>query len=88
MENNKEEKQKGMIVKTELLHDYLQEKRMSARMFAEDMDITVSEVEKLLNGELVGERTATQFIKFFGADKAQEFIDWDAMEIQNPLVKV
>jgi len=85
MENNENEKQKGMVIKPELLHDYLQEKMMSARQFAEDVEISEVEVEKLLNGEIVGEQTATMFINFFGADKSQAFIDWDAIGIKNPL---
>ena len=60
-----------MKVKPILLQEYLDQTEMSA--------------EKLLSGEAVSKKTALEFIEYFGADKAQELIDWDAIGKQNPL---
>ena len=74
-----------MIIKPNLLRDYLQEKQLSAEFFADELDIAMFEVEKLLNGEVVGIKTANLFIHHFGADKAQHFIDWETLGKKNPL---
>lgn len=58
---------------------------MTVTDFARLIDVDVTEIEKLLNGEAVDEPTARKFIYFFGADKAQHFIDWVAIGKINPL---
>ena len=52
---------------------------------AREMGVTVAEVEKLLNGETVGEETARRFVYYFGADEAVKMIDWAAIGKENPL---
>lgn len=74
-----------MKVKPILLQEYLDQTEMSAEKLSNALDVDVSEVEKLLSGEAVSKKTALEFIEYFGADKAQELIDWDAIGKQNPL---
>ena len=73
-----------MKVKVILLKKYMKQKEMSPEKLASVMDVKVSEVEKMLNGEVVTEDTAIAFIEYLGADKAQELIDWEAIGKQNP----
>jgi len=77
-----------MIIKPKMLREYLQGNKLSAERFADELEVKVTEVEKLLNGESVGLKTAVLFIYYFGADKSQHVIDWDGMGIKNPLAKV
>lgn len=73
-----------MKIKTHLLQQYLQENKMTAKEFAEEVGISLPVVGKLLCGESVGERTAQLFICYFGAYKCLEFMDWEAMGKKNP----
>lgn len=59
--------------------------RFSYAILAREMGVTVAEVEKLLNGETVGEETARRFVYYFGADEAVKMIDWAAIGKENPL---
>lgn len=74
-----------MKVKITLLKKYMKQKGMSAEKLASAMDVNISEIEKLLDGKAVDEDTTLEFIEYFGADKAQELIDWEAIGKQNPL---
>lgn len=74
-----------MIIKKGLLQHYLSEQKMTAAILARNMGVTAAEVEKLLNGEAVGEPTARRFIYYFGADEAAKYIDWSAIGKKNPL---
>ena len=74
-----------MIVKTELLQNYLDEHELTAAILARNMGVNTAEVEKLLSGIAVNEETARRFIYYFGADNAAEYIDWAAIGKQNPL---
>lgn len=74
-----------MKIKKQLLQNFLNNKNMSADDLAQEMEINVIEIKKLLCGEQVDERTAFSFIKYFGADEAQHFIDWEAIGKKNPL---
>jgi len=65
-----------MKVKKKLLRRLLDDYVMSAAEFARDMDVDVSEVEKMLNGEKVGERTARRFIAYVGPIEAERLIDF------------
>ena len=68
-----------MKVKTELLQAFMQKYELSAAILAREMDVSVGEVEKLLDGTAVGEETARRFIYYFGADEAVKMIDWAAI---------
>ena len=74
-----------MKIKTKMLQDYLQEKNLTIEQLADDIQIGVAELTKLLNGESVEIQSASLFIHHFGADKAQSFIDWVAIGKKNPL---
>lgn len=74
-----------MKIKTKLLLAYLEQRKMSVSDLAKEMEISVTELEVLLNGEAVGEKTAQQFIYYLGANEAQKFIDWEAIGKKNPL---
>lgn len=74
-----------MKIKTQLLREYLGKKKLSVEELADDMETSVAELEKLLNGEAVDVKAATLFIFYFGADEAQKFIDWEAIGKKNPL---
>ena len=73
-----------MKVKTELLQAFMQKYELSAAILAREMGVAVAEVEKLLSGTAVGEKTARRFIYYFGADEAVKMIDWAAIGKQNP----
>jgi len=74
-----------MLVKKEKLAHFLEVKNLSKGKFAAILDVEVSEVEKMLNGEPVGLYTSRRFIRFFKAEVAQHYIDWETMNIKNPL---
>ena len=74
-----------MKIKTKLLQEYLQEKNLTVEQLAEDIEISVADLTALLNGEAVDVRPASLFINYFGANKAQEIIDWVAIGKKNPL---
>lgn len=74
-----------MIANKEKLRSFLQAKKLSEQDFAELLDVDITEVNKLLSGEAVGLDTARKFIRFFKAELAQHYIDWETMKIKNPL---
>ena len=74
-----------MLVKKEKLAHFLEVKNLTKEKFAAILDVEVSEVEKMLNGEPVGLYTSRRFIHFFKAEVAQHYIDWETMNIKNPL---
>jgi transcriptional regulator with XRE-family HTH domain len=74
-----------MKVKIKKLRAYLIRKKMSNAELARAMGVSASEIEKMLNGEAVGVNTTRKFIRYFTADEAQAFIDWDALGKVNPL---
>ena len=73
-----------MKIKPNLLKKFLREQKMSIKDFAKASKLKMSEIKKLLNGEVVSEEIAHYFIGYFGAEEAQQFIDWDSMGIKNP----
>ncbi|MCL2540825.1 MAG: hypothetical protein FWE53_05415 [Firmicutes bacterium] len=75
-----------MKIKPELLQAYLAKEKMTISELAEEMEVAVAEIEKLLAGEAVCERTAYQFVYYLGADEAQKYIDWQALGKKNPLI--
>lgn len=74
-----------MIVKAEKLAQFLAAKDMSNSAFAKKLGVEESEVDKMLSGENVGLDTSRKFIRFFKAEIAQRYIDWETMQIRNPL---
>lgn len=74
-----------MKIKKELLQAFMDKHGITAAILAREMGVTVAEVEKLLNGETVGEYTARRFVYYFGADEAVKMIDWAAIGKANPL---
>ncbi|MDR0850768.1 MAG: hypothetical protein LBN07_04850 [Christensenellaceae bacterium] len=75
-----------MKIKIQLLQAFLKERKITALDLAKEMEVDVSEIEKLLKGEAVDEKAAHKFIYYFGADEAQHFIDWEAIGKKNPLI--
>ena len=73
-----------MKIKVHLLQAYLDKHKLSVSDLAKEMEISVTELEKLLNGEAVDQKTARRFIYYFGAKKAQRFVDWEAIGKKNP----
>ncbi|MCL2798511.1 MAG: hypothetical protein FWD58_10790 [Firmicutes bacterium] len=74
-----------MKIKPQLLKEFLEKKKMSVAGFACELEVDVSEIEILLNGEAVEVETARKFIYYVTADEAQHLIDWEALGIENPL---
>lgn len=74
-----------MKIKKELLQAFMDKHGITAAILAREMGVAVAEVEKLLNGETVGEETARRFVYYFGADEAVKMIDWAAIGKENPL---
>lgn len=76
-----------MIVKKELLQAFLDKYSISAKILAQEMCVSQAEIEKLLNGETVSEKTARRFVYYFGADESAKMIDWSAMGKENPFTE-
>jgi len=74
-----------MIIKKHKLQFFMDKHNLTKEKLAEEMCMGVSEIEKLLKGEVVGQKTASLFIDFFGANEAQFYVDWDALKLINPL---
>lgn len=74
-----------MIVKQDKLKHFLEAKNITNSDFARKLDVEESEVDKMLIGMPVGIYTARKFIRFFKAEIAQRYIDWERMNIKNPL---
>lgn len=73
-----------MKIKGKLLSRLLEKHGLTAADFARDVEIDVSEVDKMLNGEAVGERTARKFIYYVGPIEADRLIDWAGMNKKSP----
>ena len=76
-----------MIVKKEKLQKYLDENGLTRNEFAALLGVDVSEVDKLLSGEAVGYDTARSFIYYMKAKRAQHYVDWQAIGVENPLAE-
>jgi transcriptional regulator with XRE-family HTH domain len=74
-----------MKVRTEKLREFLKDNSMTTADLAREMGVSVSEIEKMLDGQTVGINTARKFIRYFTAGEAQRLIDWDAIGKKNPL---
>lgn len=59
---------------------------MTNKEFADSIDVTLEEAEKLLNGESVQYETARKFIYWMTGVIAHNYIDWEAMGIKDPLI--
>ena len=75
-----------MKIKPDELQKELQKLKMKPQDLADDLEVDVKEIEKLLNGEAVEYRTACLFVDYWGANLASQMIDWQTMGIENPLV--
>lgn len=73
-----------MKIKVTKFLEYLNKIKMTVYGFAQETEIDISEIEKLLNGDAVDEHTARKFVMYLGADVAQGFIDWKAIGKVNP----
>lgn len=76
-----------MKIKKELLQAFLDKYSISTAILAQEMNVNQAEIEKLLNGEKVGEETARRFVYYFGADEAAKMIDWAAIGKENPFTE-
>jgi predicted transcriptional regulator len=74
-----------MRIKARKLQGLLRRKKITRTQFAAKIGVDVKEVTKMLYGEKVEVETARKFINFFGADKVQKLIDWEATGVNNPL---
>lgn len=74
-----------MKIRVKLLLCEMKKRGLTKISMAQKIGINIQEVEKLLEGEAVKRSTALEFICYFGADKAQELIDWEAIGTVNPL---
>jgi len=73
-----------MKVKGKDLQRLLEKHGLTAADFARDIEIDVSEVDKMLSGAAVGERTARKFIYYVGPIEADRLIDWAGMGKKSP----
>ena len=74
-----------MIVKKEKLQEFLEKRKLTKSEFASKLGVDVSEVDKMLSGEPVGYETAKRFIYYMKAHRAQHYVDWKAIGVENPL---
>lgn len=73
-----------MILKADSMERLLENSGWTPRAFANALDIDMCEAYKLLSGEKVGAYTARSFIRYYGAGFAHNYIDWPAMEMEDP----
>lgn len=76
-----------MIVKKEKLQAYLDEHKLTRAEFARRLGVEVAEVDKMLAGEPVEYPTAKRFIYYMKAHRAQHYVDWKAIGVENPLAE-
>jgi len=74
-----------MRIKGKLLQRLLEKHDMTAAAFARDMGVRMSEIEKMLNGEVVDVYAMRKLIFYIGPREAERIIDWEAIGIKNPL---
>lgn len=74
-----------MIVKKEKLQTYLDKHGFTRTEFAVLLGVETAEVDKMLCGEAVGYDTAKKFIHYLKAARAQHYIDWSVIGVENPL---
>lgn len=74
-----------MLTRAEKLRRFLDYLGVSNHEFAELIGVSDEEADKLLSGIPVEYDTAHNFIYWMKAYVAQHYIDWEAMEIRNPL---
>lgn len=73
-----------MKIKKEILQAFMTKYDISVATLADELNVEVSEIEKLLSGQSVDEITARKFICYFGVDEARELVDWQAMGKPKP----
>ncbi|MCM1404369.1 MAG: hypothetical protein NC133_02610 [Prevotella sp.] len=73
-----------MKIKKQILQSFLSKYDISEELLADELNVELSEVKKLLNHESVQEATARKFIYYFGTDEIIDLIDWDAMGKKRP----
>lgn len=74
-----------MKLLTNKLREYLEERHISQREFAQMLGIDHSTLSKLLSsGRKLGYEVAKKFVYQLGAYEASKFIDWEGMAIERP----
>lgn len=77
-----------MIVKHQKLKRLLDHIGLGSGEFASALGVETDEVDKLLSGIAVDYDTAKKFIYWMKAYAAQHYIDWQRMNIRNPLKEI
>lgn len=76
-----------MYLFPEKLKAYLKQQGWTPKRFAEELDVEVSEVNKMLNGEYIDVDSARRFIMFFKVPLVLEYIDFAKTGVESPFVK-
>ncbi len=66
---------------------FLKQQGWTPERFAEELDVEVSEVEKMLNGEYLDVDTARKFVMFFKVPLVLGYVDFTKCGVKNPFTK-
>lgn len=75
-----------MYICPKKLRAILNKRHWSEERLAEDLDVSIDEVKKMLEGKKIGVDTARRFINFFKIDMALELIDFEKTGIDKRTV--
>jgi len=72
-------------VKGNVLRQVMKRYGVGVADLARGMGVDASEVQKMLNGEVLDIETSRKFMNFFSAGNVQYLVDWPAIGKTNPL---
>jgi len=72
-----------MKIREKVLLQIMDEDALSCESLADGLDLHISVVEKMLNGEAVKDDVALKLMSYFGAEDAQRLVDWEAEDEEN-----
>jgi plasmid maintenance system antidote protein VapI len=73
-----------MKIKGERLSRFLRRNGMTESGLARRMGVSPHELKRMLKGEPIDKETTECLVAYFGAETAQELIDWEAIGKANP----
>jgi len=76
-----------MYIFPEKLKAFMKQSGWSVEQLAAELDIEVSEVEKMLNGEYIDVGSSRKFIQYFKIPLVLSYIDFEKTGVDNPFAK-
>lgn len=76
-----------MYLYPEKLKSFLKQQGWTAERFAEELDVEVSEVEKMLNGEYLNVDISRKVVMFFKVPLVLHYIDFAKTGVESPFAQ-